>query len=160
MWVTSSDISTRGVINMYGVFQTYYTSELLQHESQSKIAWIGSLQSGLLTIVCFFVGPIYDAGYSTVLVWVGTVLTVGGMMITSICTNHWQLLLAQGFAVGIGSGLLYLPGVSIIAQYFKKRRAFAFGVAASGSSIGTSLLFGRTFLFLIRGELWLRRYSH
>ena len=45
---------------------------------------------------------------------------VVGMMISSFCSQYWQLLLTEGLAVGVGAGCLYLPGVSIISQYFKK----------------------------------------
>ena len=109
---------------------------MLSNESESNIAWIGSLQGGLLLIVCSFAGPIYDAGYFNSLVYSGAVLNIVGMMMTSICEKYWQLILAQGVAVGIGSGLLYLPGASVVSQYFEKKRALAFGIASVGSNIG------------------------
>ena len=121
---------------MYGVYQTYYESQKLGQESESNIAWIGSLQGGLLLIVCFFAGPVYDAGYFKTLIYTGAILNVVGMMMTSICKNYWQTVLAQGVAVGVGSGLLYLPGASVISQYFEKKRALAFGIAAVGSNVG------------------------
>ena len=121
---------------MYGVYQTYYQTHILSEESESNIAWIGSLQGGMLLIVCFFAGPIYDAGYFNSLVSTGAILNVIGMMITSICQSYWQIILAQGVLVGIGSGLLYLPGASVISQHFKENRALAFGIASVGSNIG------------------------
>ena len=122
---------------MYGVYQTFYESQTLSHESESNIAWIGSLQGGLLLIVCFFAGPVYDAGYFNALIYTGAILNVVGMMMTSICRSYWQAVLAQGVAVGVGSGLLYLPGASVISQYFEKKRALAFGIASVGSNVGT-----------------------
>lgn len=121
---TIANFSSRGVINSYGVYQTYYQSHFLSHQSQSNIAWIGSLQSGILLIVCLFVGPVYDAGYTTLLMFAGTMCLVVGMIISSFCSQYWHLLLAQGLAVGVGGGCLYLPGVSIISQYFKRRRGY------------------------------------
>ena len=123
---------------MYGVYQTYYQSHLLSHKSSSEIAWIGSLQGGLLFIVAFLTGPLSDIGYFNSLIYVGAFLNVTGMMLTSICTKYGQIFVTQGLMVGVGSGLLYLPGASIISQYFKKRSAFAFGVASLGSSVGRS----------------------
>jgi len=136
--VLTPTLESRGVINMYGVYQTYYQSHLFEHESESNIAWIGSVQGGLILIVSFVAGPVCDAGYFNGLIYSGAFLTVVGMMLTSICSKYWQIFLAQGLTVGVGSGLLYLPGASIISQYFKRRSAFAFGVASLGSSIGTS----------------------
>jgi MFS family permease len=55
---------------------------------------------------------------------------------TSLCKTYWQLFLAQGITVGLGIGTIFLPSVSIIPQWFQRRRAFATGIVISGSSIG------------------------
>lgn len=84
-------------------------------------------------------GPIFDAGYLRAMVLVGSFASVFGMMMTSICKEYWQIILAQGLVVGFGSGCMLLPSVAVMPQYFTKRRAFATGIAAAGSSIGMSL---------------------
>ena len=81
-------------------------------------------------------GPFFDMGYLRTLLVLGTFLNVFGMMMTSICTTYWQAFLAQGVAVGIGNGCLFLPSVAIVSQYFTTKKAFAFGIASTGSSIG------------------------
>jgi MFS family permease len=58
------------------------------------------------------------------------------LFMTSLCKSYWQTILAQGLGVGIGIGLLFLPSVSILSQYFFKRRSLAIGIAVTGSSIG------------------------
>ena len=121
---------------MYGVFQAYYQLNTLQNETSSNIAWIGSIQGSLLLLTTLIAGPIYDAGYMRSLVLLGSLLTILSIMLTSICTTYWEFVLAQGLAFGLGSGLLYLPGASIISQYFEKKKAIAFGIASMGSSIG------------------------
>lgn len=126
-----------GIANTFGAYQTFYEANLLKSESPSNISWIGSIQAFLLLIVGGVVtGPIFDAGYLRALVFIGSVLVVFGMMMTSLCTEYWQIILAQGVVVGAGSGCMMLPAVAIIPQYFTTKRAFATGVAASGSSIG------------------------
>ncbi len=124
-------------MNSYGVYQDYYSSSRLQSCSDSQIAWIGSIQGFLLLVVSVITGPLYDAGYLRALVCGGTFLTILGMMMTSICQTYGQLLVAQGIVVGIGDGLLFLPSIVIVSQYFEKRRALATGIASMGSSIGT-----------------------
>ena len=57
-------------------------------------------------------------------------------MLTSICKKYWQFLLAQGVLGGIALGMAYAPAVTVIGQYFHKRRALAMGIASSGSSLG------------------------
>ena len=81
-------------------------------------------------------GPLYDFGYFRALIFVGSFLVVFGMMMTSICTHYWQIMLAQGLVVGLGSGCLFVPSVAILPTYFSTKKAFAQGIAASGSSLG------------------------
>jgi MFS family permease len=45
-------------------------------------------------------------------------------------------MLAQAVCVGVGCGCLFVPSVAIIATYFSRKKAFATGLAASGSSLG------------------------
>lgn len=81
-------------------------------------------------------GPLFDAGYFYYLLWSGSVLIVFGMLMISICTQYWQVFLAQGVCVGIGAGLLLMPCNAIIPLYFSRHKARAQGVSASGSSLG------------------------
>lgn len=55
---------------------------------------------------------------------------------TSIATQYWHVLLAQGVIVGIGNGMVFIPSIQIVGTYFSTRRSTAMGVAATGSSIG------------------------
>lgn len=128
--------NVRGVINTWGVFQTYYERELLHEMSPSAIAWIGSLQSALLMLVGVISGPLFDAGYFFSLLGFGAFMLTFGLMMTSIASKFWQLILAQGFCVGLAAGCLFVPSVAILPQYFRKRRGLANGIAATGSSVG------------------------
>lgn len=58
----------------------------------------------------------------------------------SLCTAIWQVFLCQAIGIGLGIGLLFLPSISILSQYFFKRRALAIGIAVTGSSIGGIVL--------------------
>ena len=75
-------------------------------------------------------------GYLTTLLATGTVLTVLGFMMTSLCTAYWQFLLAQGVCTGLGMTCLFVPCVAVVPPFFDKRRALAMGIAATGGSIG------------------------
>lgn len=57
-------------------------------------------------------------------------------MMTSLCTEYWQVVLAQGIVVGLGNGFLWVPSVAILPQYFTRKKALANGFAAAGSSVG------------------------
>lgn len=123
-------------MNAFGVFQTYYENNLLQDQSPSNISWIGSIQAFLLLVVGVITGPLYDAGYFRPLISLGAFLIPFGFMMTSICSQYWQVMLAQAICIGLGNGCLFVPSVAILPQYFSTRKALANGIAASGSSLG------------------------
>ena len=126
-------------MNTFGVYQTYYEIQILRSTSPSAISWIGSIQAFLLMMVGALTGPVYDAGYFRALVAAGSFLVVFGHMMLSLCTEYWQVLLAQAFCIGIGTGCLFVPSVAILSTYFNTRLAFATGLAAAGSSLGAFL---------------------
>ncbi|KAL4790598.1 major facilitator superfamily domain-containing protein [Aspergillus venezuelensis] len=128
--------NTWGMLNTFGVFQTYYESGALFQKSSSDISWIGSIQAFMLLVVGFVTGPIYDRGYLTPLLIVGAFGIVFGTMMLSLCKEYWQVLLAQGFCVGMGAGCLFVPCVSILPTYFSSKLGAALGLAVSGSSLG------------------------
>ncbi|KAH6650553.1 major facilitator superfamily domain-containing protein [Chaetomium tenue] len=128
-------VNTWGVINTFGVFQAYYEADLLRDHSSSDISWIGSTQASLLFLVGVVAGPLYDAGYFRHLLLVGLFLIVLGQFMTSLCTAYWQVMLAQGVAMGIGMGLTFLPSAAIMGQYFSRHRALALGIASAGSPV-------------------------
>ncbi|KAL2861872.1 major facilitator superfamily domain-containing protein [Aspergillus pseudodeflectus] len=125
-----------GVINTFGVYQTYYENTLLPDYSASSISWIGTIQGFLLFLAGIVAGPIFDKGYLKALIAVGSFLVVFGLMMTSLSTKYYQVFLAHGITVGIGCAFLFLPSVAIVATYFTSKRALATGITASGGSIG------------------------
>ncbi|KAK9461674.1 putative mfs monocarboxylate transporter protein [Lipomyces oligophaga] len=125
-----------GIINSYGCFENYYISISLSNKTASDIAWVGSIQAFILVIMSIVVGPVFDRGYFRTLVISGSVTVVFGMMMTSLCTEYWQVMLAQGIVIGLGGGCLFIPAVAIMSQYFLRRRSFACGIVAAGSSMG------------------------
>lgn len=129
-------LNSFGLTNSYGAFQTYYKQDLLRDRSESEIAWIGSFQSFLLIAMGIVAGPVYDRGQLQLLIISGSVALVFGTIMTGLCDQYWQLFLAQGLVVGVGAGLLFLPSIAILSQYFKRRLAFATGVGSSGSAVG------------------------
>ena len=57
-------------------------------------------------------------------------------MMTSICKEYWQFVLAQGILCGIGMSMLQVSAFAAVSQYFQRKRAAALGIVVSGSSIG------------------------
>ncbi|KAF2772677.1 MFS general substrate transporter [Teratosphaeria nubilosa] len=128
--------NTWGLINAFGVFQTYYSNALLEDMSNSQVSWIGTFTAFLLCASPISWGPVFDIGSPRLLVIFGSLCVVFGLMMTSICTEYWEILLAQGVVCGVGGGCLFITATSILPSYFAKKRALAMGLAASGSSLG------------------------
>ncbi|OJJ57095.1 hypothetical protein ASPSYDRAFT_155461 [Aspergillus sydowii CBS 593.65] len=125
-----------GVVNTWGVYQTYYEKNILSDVPSSTVAWVGSLQSFLLMLFGVVTGPLFDAGYFRALLGFGTIMLPFGLMMVSISSQYWHFILAQGICTGLACGSLFVPAVAILPQYFKAKRGLANGIAASGSSIG------------------------
>ena len=129
----------RGIVNTFGAFQAFYEDSLLKDHNASSISWIGTFQAFLLVSFSIFSGPIFDRGHFRTLLVVGSFLIVFGLMMSSLATEYYQLMLSQGLCVGIGGGCLFAPTVSVISTYFTTKRAFAIGIVAAGGSIGSTI---------------------
>lgn len=125
---------SQGYINSFGIFQAYYASAL--GRSASDISWVGSVEIFLIYFLGAFSGRAMDAGYLKQVVALGLFLLVLGVFMTSLCTQYWQLFLAQGICSGVGCGLLFTPIIALISTYFTRRRALAISLQASGAATG------------------------
>ncbi|KAK9483770.1 major facilitator superfamily domain-containing protein [Lipomyces starkeyi] len=125
-----------GYMNVIGVFQTYYETHQLIDLSPSTISWIGSLQSFILAFGGLFCGRICDMYGPRWLTVPGCLLLTLGVCMTALCTDYYQFVLAQGVCSALGASALFYATTSAITGWFSKRRGLAFGVAASGASLG------------------------
>ncbi|KAK8851981.1 major facilitator superfamily transporter [Apiospora arundinis] len=119
-------VHTWGIVNSFGVFQTYYERELFMAADHHQ---------GV-----FLVHYLVDRDHLRLLFVAGHGLVFLGMFATSFCTKHYELLLAQGICVGLGCGLLYLPCAAAVGQWFEKRQALAMGMQSVGSPIAGIIL--------------------
>uniref|UniRef100_F7FZ70 Solute carrier family 16 member 9 n=1 Tax=Monodelphis domestica TaxID=13616 RepID=F7FZ70_MONDO len=105
-------------------------------EGKGKTAWVGSLANGvglILSPLCSLC--VQSFGVRPVTIFSGF-MVAGGLMLSSVAPNIYFLYFAYGVIVGLGCGLLYTASVTIICQYFDKRRGLALGLVSTGSSIG------------------------
>lgn len=119
-----------------GAFQEYYQRSLLSHYSPSAISWIGTVNATFLISTGVLAGPLFDRGYVRHLMVLGSFMVVFGQMMLSLSTEYYQILLSQGFCVGIGAGLIYVPAIAMVNVKFTTRRAIAMGLVTSGASLG------------------------
>ncbi|XP_029455173.1 monocarboxylate transporter 7 isoform X2 [Rhinatrema bivittatum] len=119
----------------YGVIKSlepFY--ELMIHfdESNSRISWIIS--------ICVFVWT-FSAPLATILsnrfghrpvVIVGGILVSTGMITAAFAHNIVEMYITIGVVSGLGYCLSFLPTVTILAQYFDKKRSLVTAVASTG----------------------------
>lgn len=127
-----------GIVYSFGVFLPVFVHHF--DSGRGEVSWVGSLQPA----VTYTVGPLASAltnryGCRTVTI-VGAVISTIGFSISYFARNLYFLYFSSGIVAGLGFGLIYLPAIVSVAQYFEKRRSFATGLAVCGSGFGTFLL--------------------
>ncbi|KAK9323688.1 major facilitator superfamily transporter 1 [Lipomyces orientalis] len=129
-----------GWINCIGIFQDYYQSHQLRDYSPSAVSWIASLELFMMFAGGPIIGRLYDNYGPRYILLFGTFFHVFGLMMMSISTQYYQFILAQGICSPIGISCLFTPSTNSVTTWFLKRRAFAIGIVAAGSSLGGVIL--------------------
>ncbi|KAK3370617.1 putative monocarboxylate transporter [Podospora didyma] len=125
-----------GWINSIGTFQNYYEQGPLSSYSASTVAWIPSLQIFFMYAMGPIPGYVFDHYGPRHLLAIGSLLHVFGLMMASLSTEYYQILLSQGVVSAIGVSLIFQPANSVIPSWFDKKRGAAYGIMTSGSSFG------------------------
>ncbi|KAJ4323105.1 hypothetical protein N0V84_004505 [Fusarium piperis] len=126
---------TLGYTNVFGIFQAYYMFNQMPERSADDIAWIGSIQGFLIFATGAVGGPLFDR-FGAWLIRPAAVLYIFAIMMTSICKEYWQFMLAQGVLTGLANGLLMFPALAAVPQWFDANRGAAMGLSIAGSSLG------------------------
>ncbi|KAL5336008.1 putative monocarboxylate transporter [Aspergillus crustosus] len=126
---------TFGYLNAYGVYQNYYSTHLLEDKSASPIAWIGSVQTCLLLGGGIIGGPLFDR-YGARSIWPAAIAFVFSVMMTSLCKQYYQFMLAQAILGGATAGIMFSPAMAAVSHYVHARRGAALGIPVTGSSLG------------------------
>jgi MFS family permease len=58
----------------------------------------------------------------------GWLICVVALLASSFATKLWHLMFTQGFLYGVGIVLLYYPVLSLLNEWFIKRRGLAYGI--------------------------------
>ena len=122
----------------FGVYFTYYIATF--NQSSATIAWIGSIASGVCAAGGIISGYLCDKYGNRIVMIVGAVFISFGYFMASLSTEVWQLFFSQGLCCGIGYSLAYNAGVSVVGQWFDKKRGLALGLAMSGSGLGQFIM--------------------
>ncbi|XP_051026732.1 monocarboxylate transporter 2 [Acomys russatus] len=108
--------------------------------SHSQIAWISSI----MLAVMYAGGPISSVLVNTYgsrpVVMCGGLLCCIGMISASFSNTVTELYLTVGFLTGLGLAFNLQPALTILGQYFYRRRPLAIGLAMTGSPVFLSTL--------------------
>jgi MFS family permease len=125
-----------GWINCLGVFQNYYQTHQLRDYSPSSIAWIASIEVFMMFVPGPIVGWAFDSFGPKYILIFGTFFHVFGLMMTSLCTQYYQFILAQAICSPLGLNCIFNAATGTIPQWFLKKRGIAYGIMAAGSGLG------------------------
>ncbi|KAH6903251.1 major facilitator superfamily domain-containing protein [Coprinopsis sp. MPI-PUGE-AT-0042] len=139
--VVLSQMASFGYTNSYGVYNDYYVRYYLPNYSSSSISWIGSVQLCLSLTGGVISGRLFDKGYFYHVMITGSVLFSVCLFMLSITKSgqFYQIFLTQGVGLGLAVGLLYVPALGVISQYFHRRRPLVLGIGTAGSALGGML---------------------
>lgn len=121
--------------------------------STSSVTWITSLETFVMFVgvstsfsdttsimLITHQGPIFGTLFDNFgprwILLAGSILHVFGLMMASLSTEYYQFILSQGICSSLGASAVFNACVNSVSTWFAKRRAFALGVTASGSSLG------------------------
>ncbi|KAL6478212.1 hypothetical protein MHYP_G00140470 [Metynnis hypsauchen] len=125
---------TRCVSIFFVEFHIHFSSDY------SRTAWIHSLVD-CTTMLCAPLGSYIGNRLSCrAAVMVGGLLSSVGLVLSSFATSLEYLYLSLGVLTGVGFAFCYTPAIAMVGTYFKVRKALAYGIAMSGTGIGTFIL--------------------
>ena len=86
-----------------------------------------------------FLGRWLDRGWTRRLMILGVLLTGGGLILLSMVTSVWQLVVVYAGIVCTGGALFgILPSTTLIANWFVRRRGLMLGVAYAGATLASA----------------------
>ncbi|KAH7348137.1 major facilitator superfamily domain-containing protein [Pyrenochaeta sp. MPI-SDFR-AT-0127] len=118
----------------FGVFQEYY-SQLPAFKDNSYISIVGTTASGISYLGAPFITPLIRRWsiYRVHMILVGWPLCILGLIAGSFADRLGTLILTQGVMYGIGFIIFYYPILSMVDEFWVRRRGMAYGLLCSAS---------------------------
>ncbi|KAI8836060.1 major facilitator superfamily domain-containing protein [Chytriomyces cf. hyalinus JEL632] len=123
-----------GLMYSFGIYQDYYVG--LGVGSTAQVAFIGGTGSVFIPGLAIVAGRLAEKFGFRPVVFAGSVLLSLGVFLSSFSTSLPVLICTQGALFGMGASFVFIPSVSITAQWFDKKRGLATGIAVSGAGFG------------------------
>jgi len=124
-----------GIGYSFGVLLEPISSEFKQ--SIGYVSFVGSILAGVILLT----GPLAAAStnrFGTRITCIlGSFISSGALLASSYSTNLEMLMVVYGVLGGFGLGLMYVPAVVAVGQFFSRRLSLATGISVCGSGAGT-----------------------
>ncbi|XP_070554732.1 monocarboxylate transporter 12-like [Ptychodera flava] len=130
-------------IHMYyiGIVQTsgLFMIEFLRYfdEAAGTVSWMFTTAGLVIAAIAPTVGYLVSKFGAQKVAAVGAIIATVGMLLSAFAQSLAHLMVTFGVLHAIGLTAMFIPALSIVAQYFTKRYALANGLAALGASVGS-----------------------
>ncbi|OWA50050.1 putative Monocarboxylate transporter 12 [Hypsibius exemplaris] len=108
---------------------------------ESATGAVGSTLFGVTLIIGPIAGALVNRFGCRPVTCAGGVIATLGTILSIFSPNIPVMILTFGVIGGFGFGLIYLPAIVSVTQWFEARRSLATGIAVCGSGLGT-VIFG------------------
>jgi MFS transporter, OFA family, oxalate/formate antiporter len=104
--------------------------------SRAETAGIFSLNILVFGAGSIFSGKLMERFGPRAVVGAGGVLMAGGLVLSAAIQSLWQLYLAYGLIIGLGTSTTWGPLAATVPRWFVARRGLAMGIMSLGISLG------------------------
>ncbi|KAG7192504.1 uncharacterized protein KQ657_001599 [Scheffersomyces spartinae] len=131
------NFNTWGMNSGFAVYLSdYINNNVYPGTSKEQYSFIGGISFGVGLALTPVINYIYGIiGVKTTVI-MGNCMQFAGLFLASFTTKYWQLVLTQGLLNSFGLAFIALPAITLLPQYFKKKRTMAAGLATAGAGAG------------------------
>ena len=125
----------------FGVFQNYY-AHLPQFKDNPYVSVVGTTASGISYLGAPLVMPLIRrwSRYRKQMILVGWPLCIAGLVAGSFADSLSTLVLTQGVMYGVGFLIFYYPILTMVDEFWVRRRGMAYGLLCSASGASGAVM--------------------
>jgi len=126
----------------FGVYQALYETYVplptspFYRATPASIDLIGTLAISMMTIFAPFASAWIKSYSPRTITLLGGVIFALANVLASFGRRLWHFQLFQGFLLGVGTCLTYIPAVTVAPGWLEKNRALGMGIVLSGTGVG------------------------
>ncbi|KAF2665263.1 MFS transporter, MCP family, solute carrier family 16, member 6 [Microthyrium microscopicum] len=128
---------TWGVTSSYGIYLSeYLLSNTFDRASPMDYGFVGGFNFAFAMVIAPLTTYLVPRLGKHAVMLAGSVLQCVGYIGASFAGKIVHLYITQGALVGCGIGLMIVPSMAILSQWFSRKRSVANGLSSAGSGIG------------------------